>query len=92
MSTAAKTITTEEAAQLLGLSPKAVRRLCHLGRLPGIRDGKRWKLYLPALLANLRDQARHPLLPQKGTSGGRPRLRIEPPTQEAIDELIANRR
>ena len=45
----ARTITVEEAATLLGISRSAAYRCVHLGQIPTVRLGRKFKVPLDAL-------------------------------------------
>jgi len=47
-------LTTDEAAELLRLSPYAVRDMARKGSLPARKVGKGWRFYKPDLVAWVR--------------------------------------
>jgi len=47
-------LTTDEAAEMLRLSPYAVRDMARKGLIPSRKVGKGWRFYKPDLLAWIR--------------------------------------
>lgn len=65
-------MTTKEAANVLGLSPRQVSKLCKGGMLLAGRHGNAWDID-PESVEKYKDKPRNPG-PPKG-SGGRPKIR-----------------
>lgn len=60
-------LTTEEAAELLRLSPYAVRDMARRGLLPARKVGKGWRFYKPDLVSWVRGGQAGELTPRPGT-------------------------
>lgn len=43
-------LTTEQLAARLGMTANTVTRLARAGRLPGLRAGRDWRFYWPAVI------------------------------------------
>lgn len=56
----AETLTVEEAARLLRLSPYTIRKLARQGRLPGRKVGRSWRFRKDLLLAWLEGRREGP--------------------------------
>ncbi|NCF83605.1 MAG: helix-turn-helix domain-containing protein [Proteobacteria bacterium] len=55
-----ETLTLQEAARFLKLSPEALRRKAKAGVIPGGKAGKRWCFYEPDLVDYLRSRYARP--------------------------------
>lgn len=53
-------IGTEEAAKMLGVTPRTVTRLAERGELPGFRVGRLWKFRPNDIKEYIEGQIRHP--------------------------------
>ena len=49
-----RTLSLEEAAEILGLHPETLRQKAKTGEVPAAKPGKRWVFYHPDLIAYLR--------------------------------------
>lgn len=53
-------IGTEEAAKMLGVTPRTVARLAEHGEIPGFRVGRLWKFRPSDIQEYIEKQFRHP--------------------------------
>jgi len=48
-------LTTAELADRIGLSPQTIRRMANAGQLPGLKSGRDYRFWWPAVKAHLRN-------------------------------------